>query len=148
MPTTATSTRDNRAQRVEPRRVRWTRRALAGMFVAGALGHGVFVAVAPEIYEGFAATSPFGFVRDAWRDLFTPHARLLGAGLAGFELGLGVLFATGHQRARRVAVVGAIAFHVALLAFGWWYLAWSAPMIVLLVWFDRTSRDEEAARGC
>lgn len=129
----------------EPRAVRWTRRALAGMFVAGAAGHAVFASVTPEIYEAFADASQFAVVREAWRELFVPNARLLGGGLAVFELGLGVLFATGGRRATRVAVAGAMAFHVALVAFGWWYLLWSVPMLGLLVWFDRSTRDRGAA---
>lgn len=124
----------------EPRLARWTRRALAGMFVAGAAGHAMFAFVTPEIYEAFAEASPFTVVREAWRDLFVPNARWLAAGLAVFELGLGVLFATGGERATRTAVVGAVAFHVALVAFGWWYLLWSVPMIGLLVWFDHAAR--------
>lgn len=129
---------------VEPRAVRWTRHALAGMFIAGAAGHAVFASVTPEIYEAFADGAPFAVVREAWRDLFVPHARLLAGALAVLELGLGVLFAAGGRRAIRVAVAGAIAFHVALVAFGWWYLLWSMPMLVLLVWVDRNTRDRGA----
>lgn len=57
--------------------MRRTRRALAGMFIAGAAGHAVF------------------------------------------------------------------ASQVALVAFGWWYLLWSLPMLGLLLWVDRDAR----ARG-
>lgn len=128
----------------EPRAVPWTRRAFAGMFIVGAAGHGAFASVMPEIYEAFADGSPFAVVREAWRDVFVPHARLLGGALAVFELGLGALFAAGGHRATRVAVAGAIAFHVALVAFGSWYLLWSVPMIGLLVWFDRETRDRSA----
>lgn len=129
----------------EPRLARWTRRALAGMFVAGAAGHAVFASVTPEVYEAFADASPFAVVREAWRDLFVPNARWLAAGLAVFELGLGVLFATGGARTTRAAVVGAVAFHVGLVAFGWWYLLWSVPMIGLLVRFDHATRDRGLA---
>lgn len=129
----------------EPRAVRWTRRGLAGMFVAGAAGHAVFASVVPEIYETFADGSQFAVVREAWRALFVPHTRLLAAGLGVFELGLGVLFAVGGRRATRVAVAGAMAFHVALVAFGWWYLLWSVPMLGLLLWFDRNTRDRGVA---
>lgn len=129
----------------EPRGVRWTRRAFAGMFIAGAVGHGVFASVMPEIYEAFADGSPFAVVREAWRDVFVPHARLLAGALAVFEFGLGVAFAAGGRRNTRVAVAGATAFHVAVVAFGWWYLLWSIPVIGLLVWFDRTTRDRSAA---
>lgn len=136
---------DSLADAGQPRAVRWTRRGLAGMFVAGAAGHAVFASVVPEIYEAFADGSQFVVVREAWRDLFVPNARLLAAGLGVFELGLGVLFAVGGCRATRVAVAGAMAFHVALVAFGWWYLLWSVPMLGLLLWFDRNTRDRGAA---
>lgn len=126
---------------VESRALRWTRRALASMFLAGATGHAVFASVTPEIYEAFADGSPFAVVREAWQDLFVPNARLLAAGLAVFELGLGVLFAAGGRRATRVAVAGAVIFHLALMAFGWWYLLWSLPMLGLLVWVDHNTRN-------
>lgn len=131
--------------KAEPGSLRWTRRALAGMFVAGAAGHAMFASVIPEVYEAFADASPFPMIREAWQDLFVPNTRLLAGGLAVFELGLGVLFAAGRRRATRVAVAGAIAFHVALVAFGWWYLLWSLPMLVLLVWVDHSTRTWSSA---
>lgn len=114
----------------------WVRRALAGMFLAGGVVHVVLGLVAPEVYDSFADGAIVDVVRTAWRDLFVPNATLLALGLAAFEATVGGLILRGG-RAGRFGLVGAIAFHVALVAFGWWYLAWSVPMIALLVWFGR-----------
>ena len=50
-----------RRRTVESRAVRWTRRAFAGMFVAGAAGHAAFASLSPEIYEG-CSTAALGCV--------------------------------------------------------------------------------------
>jgi hypothetical protein len=46
-------------------------------------------------------------------------------------------------RSRRVALVLIAAFHVALLAFSWWYALWSVPMVVAMVLLLRAERTED-----
>jgi hypothetical protein len=48
------------------------------------------------------------------------------------ELTLGLLLLAGGTWAR-VGWVGVIAFHVALMLFGWGFWIWSVPVLVFLV---------------
>lgn len=107
------------------------------MFLGGGTAHVVLGLVAPEVYENFADMAVIDVVRTAWRDLFVPNATLLALGLGAFEVTVGALILRGG-RAGRLGVAAAIAFHVALVAFGWWYLVWSVPMVALLAWFAWT----------
>lgn len=115
------------------------------MFTAGAATHAAFALAAPDLYDGFAATSPFAIVRTLWQDAFLPHAAALGLGLAGFEAAVAGLIARGGP-SERLGLEGAIAFHLALLAFGPWYLLWSAPMVAVLVWLLRTAEPRKRTR--
>lgn len=112
---------------------RWIRLGLAAMFLLGGLIHLLLVTTMPEVYKNFAVTSPFAAVRDAWRMWFVPHTVLWGSAQAVFELVLAILLVMGG-RWSRLALAGAIGFHLALIAFGWAYLLWSGPMIALMVW--------------
>ena len=90
----------------------------------------------------FADASPFAFVRDTWASLVVPHETFFVTLLVAFEATAGVLVLVGG-RGRRVALVLITAFHVALLSFSAWYLAWSVPMVaamVLLLQADRQWR--------
>jgi hypothetical protein len=60
------------------------------------------------------------------------HPAVCGLALALGELAIGVLILLGGRFAR-YGLLGAIAFHVALLLFGWGLLLWSVPALLLLV---------------
>lgn len=113
--------------------------ALAALYLgAGAAVHAVYLALGTS-YSGFADGSSFAFVRSTWESLVVPNEDLFITLLVLFEATVGVLVLFGG-RPRRAALVAVMAFHVAVLAFSWWYLLWAVPMIVacrLLILADR-----------
>ena len=99
--------------------------------VAGALVNLVFLLQGDD-FATFAQDSSFAFVRSTWADVVVPHRWAFIGALVVFEAVMGVLVLYGG-RGRRAALWLLIAFHVALLAFSWWYLLWSVPMVLALL---------------
>lgn len=115
--------------------------ALAALYLAaGAVVNAVYL-VTGSSYEHFADASPFAFVRDTWASLVVPHQTFFIGLLVVFEAAVGVMVVVGG-RGRRVALVLIAAFHVALLAFSWWFAVWSLPMLVAVVLLLRAERPE------
>ncbi len=113
--------------------------ALTALFLgAGAAANAVYLLLAGS-YSHFAEASPFAFVRATWASLVVPHERFFITLLVVFEATVGVLLLVGG-RWRRVALVLIAAFNVAVLAFSWWYLIWSVPMVVAMVLLLRADR--------
>jgi hypothetical protein len=110
------------------RALRWGVAALALLFVpAGALVNAAYL-MAGRDYSGFADASWSSFVTDTWESLVVPHHHLFIGVLVVFELVVGVLVLVPGLL-RRVALAAMIAFHVALLAFGWALAVWTVPMV-------------------
>ncbi|PTR32284.1 hypothetical protein C8K36_1011336 [Rhodococcus sp. OK519] len=107
------------------------RRLVGGLFVFTAGIHVGIVAADAELYRPFADLSYLPFVRTAWRDVFMAHPALWGLVVAAGELAIGVLVLAGGVWTR-IGLFGAIAFHVALMLFGWGYWIWCIPALVLL----------------
>jgi len=84
---------------------------------AGAAMNGLFLARGDD-YGKFADGSYLAFVRHTWHTLVVPHHTLWIGILIVFETAVGVLAVAGGRRTQ-LAYVAAIAFHVALLSFGW-----------------------------
>ena len=99
--------------------------------VAGAAVNGFFV-LRGDDYVAFADGSPVAFVRDTWASVVVPHHDAWITLLVVFEVAVGVLALSGGRRTQ-LAYLAAIAFHVALLSFGWGFFLWSLPMISALV---------------
>ncbi len=117
--------------RRHPEAVRAARRAFAFLFVlAGAAMNALFLA-SGEDYRTFADGSSMAFVRHTWHSLVVPHHHAWIGLLVVFELTVGLLALLGG-RPTQVAYVLAIAFHVALLSFGWGFAVWSVPMVAAL----------------
>jgi len=115
---------------------RW---AVGALFIpAGAVVNAIFL-WRGEDYAGFADGAYVAFVRHAWNGIVVPHHAGWIALLIAFELGVGVLALRGG-RATQLGDALAIAFHVALLSFGWGFYAWSVPMIAALVTLLRAER--------
>jgi len=115
--------------------------ALALLYLpAGAAAHAWNLATDVS-YSGFADWSWSSFVTDTWESLVVPHDWIFIGLLVAFEatVGVMVLFA---GRPRRIALVLILAFHVALVSFGWVYLVWVLPMAVALVLLLRAERQE------
>jgi hypothetical protein len=113
------------------RALRTGRFGVALLYIAaGAAVNGWFLARGDD-YAEFAKGSYLPFVRDTWRSVVVPsHDFWIGL-LIVFELAIGVLALAGGWRTQ-LAYTSAIAFHIALLSFGWGFYLWSIPMIVAL----------------
>lgn len=122
--------------------------ALAALFLgAGAAVNAAYLLL-DRSYAHFADASPFPFVRDTWASLVVPHETFFITLLVVFEATVGVLVLVGG-RGRRVALVLIAAFHVALLAFSLWYLAWSVPVVATMTLLLKADRQwaPEVSRG-
>jgi hypothetical protein len=118
------------------------RYAVGGLYLAaGALVNAAFV-VTGEDYDDFATGAYVPFVRDTWASLVVPHARWFIGALVVFEAVVGVLTLLGG-RWTQLGLGLAIAFHVALLSFGWGFYAWSIPMIAALALLLRAERRDD-----
>ncbi|MGZ8738347.1 MAG: hypothetical protein ACXWW7_14375 [Nocardioides sp.] len=121
--------------------------SVAALFIgAGAVVNAAFL-LAGRSYSGFADASSFEFVTSTWQSLVVPHEGFFITLLVVFEASMGVLVLLGG-RGRRVALLTLSAFLVALLAFSWWYAAWSVPMVtafLLLLRADRKWAEAPAA---
>jgi hypothetical protein len=98
--------------------------------VAGGLVNAIYLATGTD-YAGFADASYLPFVRDTWRAVVAPDQVLWIGLLVAFELIAGTLVLLGG-RAARVGLMAMIAFHVALLSFGWFFWVWAVPVLVAL----------------
>jgi uncharacterized membrane protein YphA (DoxX/SURF4 family) len=124
------------------RATRTGRLAVAVLYLAaGALVNAVFVA-SGEDYADFANSAYIPFVRDTWRSLVVPNHDLFISLLILFEAIVGLLVLSGGKRTR-VGLAAAIAFHVALLSFGWGFYLWSIPMIGALSLLLRAERQPD-----
>jgi hypothetical protein len=120
---------------VEQDRLSWVpgaRRAVGCFYLFTAGVHLGIVAADTEFYRSFAATSPWRFVRDGWSSVFMAQPTSWGLALMAGEAALGVLLLRGG-RAARVGWVGVITFNLLLMIFGWGFLFWTVPVLVLLV---------------
>jgi hypothetical protein len=119
--------------------LRMGRLAVAMLYLgAGALVNAVLLATG-EDYAKFADQAYIGFVRHTWRSLVVPNHVLFISLLVIFEATVGVLVLSGGRRTQ-LGLTAAIAFHCALLSFGWGFYLWSIPMIAALTVLLRAER--------
>jgi hypothetical protein len=117
--------------RHHPAAVRQGRRAVALLYLGAGAGVNAFMLGRGDDYAEFADGAYVGFVRETWRRVVVPdHTAWIGL-LIAFEVAVGVLALLGGWHTR-LAYGAAIAFHVALLSFGWGFYLWSLPMIAAL----------------
>ena len=112
------------------------RRAVGCFFLFTAGVHLGMVAADSEVYRHFAEASPLPLVRDAWTDIFMSHPALWGLAVMAAELVMGLLLLHGGAPAK-LGWIGAIAFHLALLLFGWGFWLWGVPALAFLGWAAR-----------
>lgn len=122
------------------------RRAVAVLYIAAGAAVNALFLLRGDDYETFADGSAIGFVRDTWRSVVVPDHDLFIGALVAFELAVGVLALAGGRRTQ-LAYAAAIAFHVALLSFGWGFALWSVPMVASLVTLLRRERAAEEPRA-
>lgn len=102
--------------------------AVGALFVlAGALVNAAYLATGTD-YAGFADASYLAVVRDTWTSVVAPHQEVWIGLLIAFEATAGTLVWSGGRRAT-VGLIAIMAFHVLLLPFGWFFYAWSVPML-------------------
>jgi hypothetical protein len=116
------------------------------LYVAAGAAVNTFFLLRGDDYAEFANGSAIAFVRHTWRDLVVPHHELWIGLLVVFELCVGILAVLGGRRTQ-LAYLAAIAFHLALMSFGWGFSLWSLPMIAALVALLRGERQLERAGG-
>lgn len=111
---------------------RLTRNFVGGFFLSMGGVHLGIVGANPEFYRPFAQSAHFAFVRTGWSEIFMAHPALWGLALAAGETTLGLFLLAGGQRAS-FAWAAVIAFHLALMLFGWGIWLWSVPALAFLV---------------
>ncbi|MGE3449157.1 MAG: hypothetical protein AB7H92_16440 [Microbacteriaceae bacterium] len=129
--------------RHDPRALHIGRVGVGVLFVAAGAAVNAFFLWRGDDYRAFADGAYVPFVRDTWRTLVVPDHDLFIGLLIAFELGVGVLALLGGRRTQ-LAYVAAVAFHIALLSFGWVFYLWSIPMIVALTTLLRGERSGAA----
>jgi hypothetical protein len=101
----------------------------AALYAAGFLIHVGLALFRPTAYRPFADESPFGWVRDGWHDVFLAEPRLWALLLAAGELAIAVALLV-RPRIGYLAVAG---FTVALALFGWGFLTWCVPALIVVL---------------
>ena len=115
--------------------------ALAVLYTAAGAAVHAWNLATDVSYSGFADWSWSSFVTDTWESLVVPHEWVFIGMLVAFEATVGVLVLI-PGRPRRIGLTLILAFHVALVSFGWVYLVWVVPMGFALVLLLRAERQE------
>jgi hypothetical protein len=105
------------------------RHALGWFFGSCALVHIGIAGTDAQAYRHFADDALFSFVESAWRDIFMADPAGWALVVAETEALLGAALLMGGVWAR-IGYAGVLAFHVALMTFGWGFWLWSVPAIV------------------
>jgi|GEM_PF-958279 len=111
------------------RALRIGRLALGALFVLGGALVNAWYLVSGTDYGGFADMSYLAFVRDTWASVVAPRQEVWIGLLIAFEAIAGALVWSGGRRAT-LGMAAIMAFHVLLLPFGWFFYAWSVPMLL------------------
>ena len=85
-----------------------------------------------ETYRHFADQGLFSFVRDGWLNIVMAAPGLWIGLLAAGEIAIGIALLAGRRRWTLAGYTAIIAFHLALVLFGWWILVWSGPVLLLM----------------
>jgi hypothetical protein len=109
------------------------------LYIGAGAAVNTFFLVRGDDYAKFAAGSYIPFVRDTWNSVVVPNHEAWISLLVAFELAVGVLALLGGRRSQ-LAYAAAIAFHVALVSFGWGFYLWSVPMAAALTTLLRAER--------
>jgi hypothetical protein len=133
------------AERAGSRPGRTLRYGIAAIYASGAVIHTGFALFRPGVYRPFADESPFGWVRDAWRDIFMAEPRMWALLLAAGELLIAILL----LRRAVLGYVVVVLFTLSLVLFGWGFLLWSGPFlaaVALAMILERKSDDDSQQR--
>lgn len=123
------------------RRPSWTLRPsyVAWFFLWTSGIHVGIVAAGPDLYRHFADGALVPGLTSLWRSTFMADPAVAGLLVALGEAALATLL-LGPRRWRRMGWAGTIAFHLALMCFGWGFWIWCVPALTLLVCGARQDR--------
>lgn len=110
----------------------WPRKIVGGFFLYTGGIHLGIVAANANIYAPFAQEALFPFIEDAWQTIVMGNPSAWGLVLSLGEASLGVLLLLGGKWAK-AGWAGVIAFHLALMLFGWGFWLWSVPALAFLI---------------
>lgn len=130
--------------RRHPSALKAGRLAMGVLFLGAGAAMNAFFLLRGDDYARFADGAYVAFVRHTWHTLVVPNHNEWIALLIAFEVTVGVLALAGGRRTQ-TAYVAVIAFHVALLSFGWGFYVWSLPMIAATATLLRGERRAAAA---
>jgi hypothetical protein len=86
----------------------------------------------PQVYRDFAQSAHFDWVGQAWQAIFMAQPAVWAALLGLGEMLIGIALLSGGRWAL-FGYAGVIAFHLALLLFGWGVWLWAVPVLVVVV---------------
>ncbi len=94
-----------------------TRVLLILLFLWASITNGIYAISSPEVYQGYAKTTPFPFVKEIVEGFFRQHTTLLVFSIAICQLAIavGLLF---DGRIRKLAVIGLIIFLIGICPLG------------------------------
>jgi hypothetical protein len=116
------------------------------VFILAAAANIVLVSVSGSSYSSFADASMLGFVRDTWHSVVATHVTTFIPLLAVFEIFTGLML-MGRGFLVVIGLIAAIAFHVALLCFGWGFWLYCLPVLVVLALMLRAELRNLAESG-
>ena len=99
------------------------------IFGLGAFVHISFGLWNQDSYRPFADGALFDWVYDGWQNIFMADPRLWALLLGATELLIAALLIF----ARRLGYLAVIAFHLALMLFGWGFWLWCVPALAFAV---------------
>src|SRR5687767_1038803 len=108
------------------------RKIVGGFFLYTGGVHLGIVAAGPDFYAPFARETFISLVGQAWERVFMASPVGWGLALSVGEAALGVLLLRGGVWVK-AGWAGVIAFHVALMLFGWGFWLWSVPALAFLI---------------
>ena len=86
----------------------------------------------PQHYSGFAHAAHFDWVLQAWQSIFMSNPGMWAALLGVGEILIGTALLAGGRWAL-LGYAGVIAFHLALLLFGWGIWLWAVPVVAVVL---------------
>jgi len=95
--------------------------------------HVGIVAAGPDLYRHFADGALPPGLAGVWASTYMTHAAVAGVVVAMGEAALALLLLLGSRSWRLAGWIGTIAFHVALMCFGWGFWLWCVPALAFLV---------------
>lgn len=107
--------------------------------VFGAMVNAVYLVSDWDSFAAFGDMSQFTFVRELWASLVVPNTGFFIGLLIVGEATAGLLVLSGGRKLE-AGLVLLVAFHVGLLAFGWWLWLYAVPMLAALTLILRAER--------